>query len=129
MRPRNWNRMAERHNAAVEAKTPLFVSARLITLLTADDIKECYERRQGEREKLRLRQVRFAERCRRLVSPRVLKSELDDLDAGRSRLPSSEYGADFWRRVLARLCGLSDQLYWPVLELTDSTPRLSLADS
>jgi hypothetical protein len=102
--------MAERHNAAVEAKTPLFVSARLITLLTADDIKECYERRQGEREKLRLRQVRFAERCRRLVSPRVSKSELDDLDARRSRLPpSTEYGADFWRRVLPRLCGRSDQ--------------------
>jgi hypothetical protein len=121
--------MTERHSAAVEAKAPLFASAGLIPPLTADDIRECYERWQGEREKLRLRQVCFAERCRRLVSPRIPKSELDDLDARRSRLPSSEYGADFWRRVLARLCGRSDQLYWPVLELTDRTPRLSLADS
>ncbi|HEY7765911.1 MAG TPA: hypothetical protein VIB38_13045 [Aestuariivirgaceae bacterium] len=102
--------MAERHNAAVEAKAPLFASAGLITPLTADNIKESYERWQGEREKLRLRQVRFAERCRRMVSRRVSKSELDELDARRSRLPStSEYGADFWRRVLARLCGRSDQ--------------------
>ena len=110
MRPRNWNRMAERHNEAVEAKAPLFASAGLITPLTANDIKECYERWQGEREKLRVRQVRFAERCRRLVSRRVSKPELDDLDARRSRLPpSSEYGADFWRRVLTRLCSRSDQ--------------------
>jgi hypothetical protein len=69
--------MAERHNAAVEAQAPLLDSAGLITPLTADDIKECYERWQGEREKLRLRQVRFGERCRRLVSRRVSKSELD----------------------------------------------------
>ena len=59
MRPRNWHRMAERHNAAVEAKTPLFVSAGLITPLTPNDIKECYEPWQGESEKLRLRQVRL----------------------------------------------------------------------
>jgi hypothetical protein len=102
--------MAARHNTAVEAKTPLFASAGLITPLTADDIKESYECWKGEREKLRLRQVRSAERCRRLVSPRVSKSELHDLDARRSRLPaSSEYGADFWRRVLARLCSRSKQ--------------------
>lgn len=44
MRPRNWRRMAERHNAAVGAKAPLFASAGLITPLTANDIKECYER-------------------------------------------------------------------------------------
>ena len=102
--------MAQTHNTAVEAKAPLSASAGLITPLTADDIKEIYERRQGEREHLRLRQVRLAERCRRLVSPRVSKSELDDLDARRSRLQtSSEYGADFWRRVLARLCSRSNQ--------------------
>jgi hypothetical protein len=100
--------MAERHNAAVEAKAPLLASAGLIRSLTADDIKESYERWQGEREKLRLRQVRFAERCRRLVSRRV--SNLDELDARRSRLPSTiEYGGDFWRRVLARLYGRLDQ--------------------
>ena len=120
--------MAERHNTAAEAKAPLFAPAGLITLLTADDIKECYERRQGEREKLRLRQVRFAERCRRLVSRRVSKSELNDLDARGSRLPpSSEYGADFRRRGIGRLCGRSDQLYWPELELTDNTPRTQLS--
>jgi hypothetical protein len=110
MRARNWSRMAERHNTALEAKAPLFASAGLITLVTADEIKDSYERWQRDRERLRLRQVRFAERCRRLVARRVSTSELDDLDTRRSRLPpSSEYGADFWRRVLARLCGRPKQ--------------------
>jgi hypothetical protein len=98
--------MAERHNAAVEGKAPLLASAGLLTPWTAEKIRASYERWHREREKLRLRQVRFAERCRRLVSRRVSKAELDQLDARRSRLPaSSEYGADFWRGVLARSCG------------------------
>ena len=106
MKDSNWNRMAERHNAAVEAKAPLLASAGLIKPLTAEEIQASYERWRREREQLRLRQVRLAERCRRLVSMRVSKAELDQLDARRSRLPaSSEYGVDFWRRVLGRLCG------------------------
>jgi len=106
MRAQNWNRMAERHNAVVAARGPLLASAGLITQVTAEEIKASYERWHRERENLRLRQVRFAERCRRLVSLRVSKGELDHLDARRSRLPaSSEYGADFWRGVLALLCG------------------------
>lgn len=106
MTSKNWNRMAERHNAVVEAKTPLLAAAGLITPLTADEIRASYERWDREREQLRARQVRFAERCRRWVSRRVSKSELDDLDARRSRLPpASEYGADFWRTALAGLCG------------------------
>jgi hypothetical protein len=110
MKDRNWNRMAERHNAAVAAKAPLLASAGLIRPLTAEEIQASHERWRREREKLRLRQVRFAERCRRLVARRVSKSELDDLDARRSRLPpSSEYGADFWRRVLAGLRGRPNQ--------------------
>ncbi len=97
--------MAQRHNAAVEQKMPLLASAGLITPVTADEIQATYERWRRERELFRLRQVRFAERCRRLVARRVSKSELDDLDVRRSRLPgSSEYEADFWRTVLARLC-------------------------
>jgi len=100
--------MTERHNAAVEAKTPLLASAGLIRPLTAEEIQASYERWHREREQLRLRQVRFAERCRRLVARHVSSAELDQLDARRSRLPaSSEYGADFWRGVLARLCGRS----------------------
>ena len=106
MNDRNWNRMAQRHNAAVEEKMPLLVSAGLIRPVTADEIQATYERWHREREEFRLRQVRFAERCRRMVSRRVSDSDLDALDARRSRLPaSSEYGADFWRTVLARLCG------------------------
>ena len=106
MRAQNWSRMAERHNMAVEARTPLLASAGLITPLTGEEIKASYERWRRERKALRLRQVRFAERCRRLVSLRVSKAELDDLDVRRSRLPaSSEYGADFWRGALARLRG------------------------
>lgn len=103
---RNWNRMAQKHNAAVEEKMPLLASAGLITRVTADEIQATYERWQRERQQFRLRQMRFADRCRRLVARRVSRSELDDLDARRSRLPaSSEYGADFWRNVLARFCG------------------------
>lgn len=110
MKDRNWNKMAERHNAAMEAKAPLLASAGLIAPLTAGDIQASYERWQCEREKLRLRQARFAERCRRLASLHVSKVEMDQLDARRSRLPaSSEYGADFWRGVLARLCGRPSQ--------------------
>ncbi len=106
MNERNWNRMAQKHNAAVEEKMPLLASAGLITPVTADEIQATYERWHRERKRFRLRQVRFAERCRRMVSRRVSKSGLDDLDGRRSRLPaSSEYGADFWRNVLARLCG------------------------
>lgn len=98
--------MAERRNAAVEAKTPLLASAGLIRPLTAEEIQASYERWHREREQLRLRQVRFAERCRCLVARRVSTAEMDQLDARRSQLPaSSEYCADFWRRVLARLCG------------------------
>ncbi len=106
MRERNWNRMAGRHNAAVEAKTPLLASAGLIRPLTAEEIQASHERWHREQEQLRLRQVRFTERCRYLVARRVSKAELDELDARRFRLSaSSEYGADFWRGVLARLCG------------------------
>ena len=102
--------MAERHNAVMESKTPLLAAAGLITPLTADDIKASCERwdrdRDRDREELRRRQMRFAERCRRLVSRRVSKPELAELDARRSRLPAaSEYGADFWRTALAGLCG------------------------
>ena len=108
MRARNWSRMAERHNAAAEARAPLLASAGLIRALSAEEIQASYERWHREREQLRLRQVRFAERCRRLVARHVSSAELDQLDARRSRLPaSSEYGADFWRGVLARLCGRS----------------------
>ena len=101
MNDRDWNRMAERHNAAVEAKVPLLASAGLIAPLTAEEMRASYERWHREREKIRL-----AERCRRLVSVRVSRAELDQLDARRSRRPaSSEYGADFWRGVLAPSCG------------------------
>ena len=100
MKAQNWNRMAERHNAAVESRAPLLASAGLIRPLTAEEIQASYERWQVEREILRQRQLRFAERCRRRVSLRVSEAEMDALDARRAQLPtSSEYGADFWRRV------------------------------
>ncbi len=110
MNGRNWKRMAERHNAAVVAKAPLLASAGLITPLTAAEIRASYERWRREREKTRLREVHFAERCRRLVSLRVSRAELDQLDARRSQLlpASSEYGAtsgaEFWPAcVVARV--------------------------
>jgi hypothetical protein len=110
MNDRNWDKMAKRHNAAVEAKAPLLAAAGLIRPVTAEEIQASYECWQRKREKLRLRQARFAERCRCLVSLRVSKAELAQLDARRSQLPaSSEYGADFWRRVLGRLCGRPSQ--------------------
>jgi hypothetical protein len=109
MKARNWDRIADRQNAAMEAKAPLFASAGLIRPVTAKEIQLSYER-QREREKLRFRQVHFAGRCRRLVSLCVSNAELDQLDVRRSRLPaSSEYGADFWRGVQARLCGRPSQ--------------------
>ena len=44
MDDRNWNRIAQRHNAAVEIKAPLLASAGLITRLTAEQIRASYER-------------------------------------------------------------------------------------
>ena len=106
MNGRNWNKMADRHNAAVEAKMPLLASAGLVERLTPKEIKATYERWDREREIFRQRQIRFAERCRRRIALRVSKAELEELDTRRSKLPaSSEYGADFWRAALARLCG------------------------
>ena len=67
MRARNWSGMAERHNAAAEARAPLLASAGLIRPLSAEEIQASYERWHREREQLRLRQIRFAERCQGLV--------------------------------------------------------------
>jgi len=106
MNGRNWNRTADRHNAAVEARMPLLASVGLVERLTPEQIQATFERWDRERETFRQRQIRFAERCRRRVALRVSKAELEELDAHRSKLPtSSEYGADFWRAALANLCG------------------------
>jgi hypothetical protein len=102
---RDWIRMARRHNESVEARMPLLASAGLVKAVTPDDIQEVYERWESKREIFRGRQLVFAERCRRRVARRVSPEELAELDARRSKLPgSSEYAADFWRGVLARLC-------------------------
>ena len=99
------------HNAAVEEKAALLASAGLITPLTAAEIRASYERWHGEREKLRLRQVHFAERCRRLVSLRVSRADL--VSIGRAPLSATtrfeRVWSDFWRGVLARLCGRPSQ--------------------
>ena len=106
MNSRDWDRIAQRHNAAQEARMPLLASAGLVESLTAEEIRAIYEGWDRKRQALRQKQVRFAERCRRRVALRVSRAELEELDARRSNLPaSSEYGADFWRTVLARLCG------------------------
>src|SRR5581483_11769553 len=76
MRSRNWSRMAERHNAAAEARAPLLASAGLIRPLGAEDIQASYERWHREREQHRLRQARFAERCRHLVARHVSSARI-----------------------------------------------------
>ncbi len=98
--------MADRHNAAMEARVPLLASVGLVERLTPGEIQAIHERWDREQEALRQRQIRFAKRCRCRVALPVSKAELEQLDARRFKLPaSSEDGADFWRAALARLCG------------------------
>lgn len=44
MNGRNWNKMADRHNAAMEVRMPLLASAGLVERLTPKEIQATYER-------------------------------------------------------------------------------------
>ena len=98
----NWNRMAGRHNAAVEAKAPLLASAGLIRPLTAEEIQASYERWCREREQLRLQQVPS---CRALPAP-GLAARFEGRAGSVGRAPLSTTGFErVWGGLLARGSG------------------------
>jgi hypothetical protein len=102
MSDRNWNRMAERHNAAVEAKAPLLASAGLITLLTAEEIRASYERWHGEREKTPAATGPF----RRALPAPGLAPRLEGRVGSTGRAPFSTAGlARVWGGLLAQSSG------------------------
>lgn len=99
---RTWNRMAERHNAAVEARAPLLASAGLIRPVTTEEIQATYEHWQRERGETAASAGPF---CRALPAP-GLAARFKGRAGSIGRAPLSTTGFKrVWGGLLARGSG------------------------
>jgi hypothetical protein len=109
MRADRWERQAERVNARNAAEAPLFVHAGLIEQVTAAQ-RRTQMRRSWAAQDAKM-QATLAQFCRdiahriSLLSAFLDPESLEALDEYRWRTypPTAEYGAGFWRDVVARL--------------------------